>query len=261
MTSEHEGMRAIITGGSAGLGLATAELLAQRGARVAICGRDEDRLATALARLKAVTDEDRLMARAVDVTDGLALGGLVEEVASTWGGLNGLVNGAGVHTGGTFMTTTDEQWQADFDLKLLAAIRAIRLAAPVMEQSGGGSIVNVLSVFAKFQPPGSMPSSVFRSAGLALTNGTAAELAPMGVRINGILIGYAESDQWVRASQAKGISLEEFEKKTVEQWSIPMGRAGTSAEAAEAIAFFLSSRSSYLTGTSLNVDGGMSPVI
>jgi NAD(P)-dependent dehydrogenase (short-subunit alcohol dehydrogenase family) len=195
------------------------------------------------------------------VTDGSALSGLIDEVEKTWGGLTGLVNSAGVHTGGTFMTTTDEQWQADFELKLLAAIRGIRLAAPVLERSGGGSIVNVLSIFAKFQPEGSMPSSVFRAAGLALTNGAAKELAPAGIRINGILIGYAHSDQWVRAAAEQGITTEEFEAQTVADLGIPMRRGGTAEEAAEAIAFFLSPRSSYLTGTCLNVDGGLSPVI
>ncbi|MGW5301856.1 SDR family oxidoreductase [Rhodococcus aetherivorans] len=259
MEREYDGMRVIVTGGSAGLGLATAELLASRGAQVAICGRDQNRLDEAAERVRE--HGGPVIARALDVTDGAALSGLIGEVEQTWGGLNGLVNSAGAHTGGTFMTTTDEQWQADFELKLLSAIRGIRLVAPVMERSGGGSIVNVLSIFAKFQPVGSMPSSVFRAAGLALTNGTSKELAPMGVRVNGILIGYAHSDQWVRAAAEQGITVDEFEARTVADLGIPLGRGGASNEAAEAIAFFLSSRSSYLTGTCLNVDGGLSPVI
>lgn len=259
--AEYDGMRAIVTGGSAGLGFATAGLLASRGARVAICGRSQRRLDEAAARLAERTDEGRIIARAVDVTEADALHGFFDEIVDTWGGLDGLVNSAGVHTGQSFMTTTDQQWQSDFDIKLLAAIRGIRLAVPRMLDSGGGSIVNVLSVFAKFQPAGSMPSSVFRSAGLALTNATAAELAPLGVRVNGILIGFAESDQWVRAAAAQGVSEDEFASNMVDRWKIPMGRAGTSNEAAEAISFLLSSRASYLTGTCLNVDGGLSPVI
>ncbi|HEY5843295.1 MAG TPA: SDR family oxidoreductase, partial [Mycobacterium sp.] len=230
-----------------------------RGAQVAICGRDQGRLDEAATRLREHTGS--VIARSLDVTDGAALAELIDEVDRTWGGLNGLVNSAGVHTGGTFMTTTDEQWHADFELKLLAAVRGIRLAAPVMERSGGGSIVNVLSIFAKFQPEGSMPSSVFRAAGLALTNGTSKELAPIGVRVNGVLIGYVHSDQWVRASAAQGITVDEFETRTVAELGIPLRRGGTGEEAAEAIAFFLSSRSSYLSGTCVNVDGGLSPVI
>ena len=259
MEREYDGMRVIVTGGSAGLGLATAELLASRGAQVAICGRDRNRLDQAAERIRE--HGGPVIARAVDVRDGAALAAWFDEVEQTWGGVNGLVNSAGVHTGGTFMTTTDEQWQEDFELKLLAAVRGIRLAAPIIERCGGGSIVNVLSIFAKFQPVGSMPSSVFRAAGLALTNGTSKELAPMGIRVNGILIGYAHSDQWVRAAADQNITVEEFEARTVRDFGIPMGRGGTSAEAAEAIAFLLSSRSSYLTGTCLNVDGGLSPVI
>ncbi|WP_342661434.1 3-alpha-hydroxycholanate dehydrogenase (NADP(+)) (plasmid) [Rhodococcus ruber] len=259
--AEYDGMRTIITGGSAGLGLATAELLVSRGAQVAICGRDQTRLDEAAARLAEQTDESRIIARSVDVTEGAALCAFIDEVADTWGGLDGLVNSAGVHTGDSFMAITDEQWQSDFEVKLLAAIKGIRLAVPVMQASGGGSIVNVLSVFAKFQPAGTMPSSVFRSAGLALTNGTAAELAPLGIRVNEVLIGFAESDQWVRAALAAGVSEQEFASNMVDRWNIPMGRAGTSNEAAEAIAFLLAARASYLTGTCFNVDGGLSPVI
>lgn len=132
--------------------------------------------------------------------------------------------------------------------------RVLKIARqPVLPM--GGSIVNVLSILAKFQPVGSMPSSVFRAAGLALTNGTSNELAPMGIRVNGILIGYAHSDQWARAAADQNITVEEFEARTVRDFGIPMGRGGRGHT------FLLSSRSSYLIGTCLNVDGGLSPVI
>ena len=259
MEREYDGMRVLITGGSAGLGLAAADLLAERGASVAICGRDADRLASAAAQIRA--HGGSVLTSTLDVTHAQNLGEWIEHVGNEWGGIDGLVNNAGVHTGGRFLTTTDEQWQADFELKLLSAIRAIRIAAPLMERSEGGSIVNVLSIFAKFQPEGSMPSSVFRAAGLAMTNGAAKELASMNVRVNGVLIGFAESDQWVRAAAKQGITLAEHEAQLVDNLEIPIRRAGTSRESAEAIAFFLSTRSSYLTGTSINVDGGLSPVI
>ncbi|MGW0039759.1 SDR family oxidoreductase [Gordonia sp. NPDC003376] len=259
MTDEYDGMRVLITGGSAGVGLATADLLASRGAAVAICGRDPDRLDDAVRQLG--THGTTVLGHAVDVTDPEALSGWIRGVDEAWGGITGLVNNAGVHTGGRFMTTTDEQWQADFELKLLAAIRAIRLAAPLIGRAGGGSIVNVLSIFARFQPEGSMPSSVFRAAGLAMTNGAAKELASTSVRVNGVLIGFADSDQWVRSAQSQGISVAEHERRMVAELGIPMGRSGTSSEVAEAIGYFLSPRSSYLTGTAVNVDGGLSPVI
>ncbi|WP_068397876.1 SDR family NAD(P)-dependent oxidoreductase [Kribbia dieselivorans] len=262
---EYAGLRVLITGGSAGLGLATAEHLITRGARVAICGRDAGRLESAAHTLEAAAKSTgyggAVLTQALDVTDGPALTALFDRIGHEWDGLDGLVNSAGVHTGGSFLSVTDEQWQADFELKLLAAIRGTRLAVPLMERAGGGSVVNVLSVYARFQTVGSMPSSVFRAAGLAMTNGASKELAAHGVRVNAILIGFVRSDQWVRQAAAKGIDEEDFENAMVKRLAVPMNRPGTSEEAAEAIAFFLSSRSSYLTGTSLNVDGGWSPAI
>jgi NAD(P)-dependent dehydrogenase (short-subunit alcohol dehydrogenase family) len=225
---------------------------------VALCGRDPDRLAQAVEEVRKAGGE--VLARVVDVTDARALHSLFANIEAEWGGLDGLVNNAGVHTGSKFLDITDEQWQADFELKLLAAIRGTRLAAPMLTRSGAGAIVNILSVYAKFQPANSMPSSVFRAAGLALTKATAKELGKMGIRVNAVLLGYARTGQWSRAAAAEGIDEKEFERRLVRELQIPLGRAGHADDAAEAICFLLSSRSAYLTGTSLNVDGGLSPV-
>lgn len=248
----------LITGGSDGLGLALADLLTAEGASVAICGRSQERLDAAAQRLGANPGE--LLAVRADVTQPEDMQALYDAVDKRWGRLSGLINNAGAHTGKPFAAADDDYWQADFELKLLAAIRGSRMALPLFARNGGGSIVNVLSIYAKFQPVRSMPSSVYRSAGLALTNGMSKELAADGVRVNAILIGFVESGQWVRGAEHAGTSEEEFLDKRVKALGVPMKRAGRAEEFADVAAFLLSDRSSYVTGSAINVDGGLSPV-
>lgn len=249
----------LITGGSDGLGRALADLLTTEGASVAICGRSQERLDETANSLSANPGE--ILPMRADVTKPEDMQALYDAVEKRWGRLSGLVNNAGIHTGKPFKDAEDDYWQADFELKLLAAIRGSRMALPLFARNGGGSIVNALSIYAKFQPARSMPSSVYRSAGLAMTNGMSKEVAADGVRVNAILTGFIESGQWVRGAAEAGLSVEEFIEKRVKALGIPMNRAGRAQEFADVAAFLLSPRSSYVTGTAINVDGGLSPVI
>lgn len=248
----------VITGGTDGLGLATAERLVRQGARVAICGRDRVRLDRALSTLSQAGGD--IIGQQADVTDPDSLAGLFDAVERKWRRLDGLVNGAGYHTGGGFAQTTDEQWQRDFELKLLAAIRGCRHAVRLMGENGG-SIVNTLSIWARTPGKGSMPSSVFRAAGLALTKGLSNDYAHAGIRVNAILVGSVESNQWVRRAAGAGMDYEEFAEKEVARLGIPMGRVGTSREFADVATFLLSPVSGYVTGAAIPVDGGLSPFI
>lgn len=244
----------IITGGSDGLGLATAERLVEHGAKVAICGRSTERLDAALERLRGLGGD--VHGRSVDVTDPDAIGALFSDVEAKWGRLDGLINGAGHHTGGGFANTSDAEWQYDFELKLLAAVRGSRHAIRLMEKSGG-SIVNVLSIWARTPDKGSMPSSVFRAGGLALTKGIANDYAHLGIRSNAILVGFVESNQWVRGAAAKGQSVDEFADEMVARLGIPLGRVGLAREFADLACYLLSPTSGYITGAAIPVDGGL----
>lgn len=244
----------VITGGSDGLGLATAERLVEHGARVAICGRSPERLAAAVARLEGLGGT--VHAQPVDVTDPEALAALFAAVDAKWGRLDGLVNGAGHHTGGGFANTSDAEWQHDFELKLLAAVRGSRHAIRMMERSGG-SIVTTLSIWARTPDKGSMPSSVFRAAGLALTKGLANDYAHLGIRANAILVGFVESNQWVRGAERSGQSVDDFAEDMVAKLQIPLGRMGRSREFADLACYLLSPMSGYITGAAIPIDGGL----
>jgi NAD(P)-dependent dehydrogenase (short-subunit alcohol dehydrogenase family) len=253
---ELKGRAYLVTGGTAGLGLGIAETLVREGAHVAVCGRDGDRLASAAARLGG----DVLAVRA-DVRRTEDIDTVVAAAGKRWGRLDGIVSNAGIHTAGRFVDTSDAEWQADFELKLLAAVRLVRTALPLLRAAGGGSVLSVLSIFARFQPAKSMPSSVYRSAGLALTKGLSNELAADAIRVNALLVGFIRSDQWVRAAAESGEDLDTYELRRAADLGIPLGRAGTTEEFADLAAFVLSPKAGYLTGTALNVDGGLSPVI
>ena len=251
----------LITGGSSGLGLAAARSLVAEGADVAICGRSQERLDQAVSSLE--TPGQDVVGFRADVTDPAAFGQLREDLTARWGGvLDGLVNNAGEHTSGKFEETTDAQWYEDFDLKVMAILRSVREMLPLLRASNAPSVLNVLSVFAKYQYKNSMPSSMFRSAGLSATNSLARDLAEDGIRVNAALIGFIHSDQWVRAAGSDDEqAVKAFEQNRAQQLGIPLGRAGTSEEFGDVAAFLLSPRASYLTGTALNIDGGLSPVI
>jgi NAD(P)-dependent dehydrogenase (short-subunit alcohol dehydrogenase family) len=172
-----------------------------------------------------------------------------------------LVNNAGTSQTGRFEAITDEVWQADFDLKLFAAIRLARLVFPAMKERRWGRIINVLNIGAKAPRAGGAPTVVTRAAGMALTKVLAGEGAPHNVLVNALLVGIIVSDQWVRRHAAQGAvaSFEDFTAKM--GGNVPLGRMGTAQEFANVACFLASDAASYVTGTAINVDGGSSPVV
>jgi len=249
----------LITGGTDGLGAALAERLVEEGARVAICGRDPERLEAARARLSDLSSD--VLAVRADVTHPDQLAAFVTAAAERWQRIDGLVNNAGQSAAGRIEEIADEAWTADLELKLLGAVRATRLVLPHLRAAGGGSILNVLAVGAKAPGAGSMPSSASRAAGMALTKALSKELGPERIRVNALLIGVIESGQWVRRAEESGRSLDQVYADLVTASGIPLGRVGRADEFADLAAFLLSERASYLTGTAINLDGGASPVI
>jgi 3-oxoacyl-[acyl-carrier protein] reductase len=253
------GKVAVITGGSEGIGKATAASLGREGARVVICARRLEVLEQAAEEIAESTGAEIMPIRA-DVSRVDDINEVIEVAVQRFGQLNILVNNAGLSQAHAFESVTDEQWQADLDLKLFAAIRAIRAALPHLRQAGGGSIVNLLNVAAKTPGARSMPTSVSRAAGMAMMKALSKDLAPDNIRVNGINIGLIKSGQHERRWRASGSgTLEEHYQKMAA--TIPLKRVGEAEEVADLIAFLCSERGAYISGVSINMDGGQSAVV
>jgi NAD(P)-dependent dehydrogenase (short-subunit alcohol dehydrogenase family) len=249
----------LITGGSSGLGRALAEQLVGEGARgVGVMARDAERLeATAMALRSAGGDA---LGFAGDVRRGEDLARFVALAEDRWGRIDGVVNNAGELSAGAFAEHGDEVWEQDLALKLMGAVRLTRLALPALRASRG-AVVNTLAVSGKAPDALSTPTSVSRAAGLALTKALSRELAPQGIRVNAVLIGVIESGQLERYAAEAGISPQAYYKRMVASSGIPLGRVGRPQEFADIGSFLLSERASYITGTAVNLDGGLCPVV
>lgn len=254
------GKKAVITGGSKGIGLATALLLAEEGADVAIVARTLEPLKAAAARIREATGREPLIVQA-DISSGEEARRAVEAAAGHFGGVDILVNNAGTSAARPFEDVDGESWAADLDLKLLASVHCSRAAIPYMKEAGGGAIVNVTAVKGKAPSASSLPTSVSRAAGLALTKAMSRDLAGANIRVNAVCIGLIRSDQiekkWKQAAPDK--SWEEFSADP--RHDIPLGRIGDAEEAARVIGFLVSGAASYVTGTAVNIDGGSSAVL
>ena len=260
-----EGKVAIVTGGSEGIGKAAAWRLCQEGARVAICARRKDVLEQAAQEIKTRT-EGEVLPIAADVTIPSDIERVIDTVVERFGRLDILVNNAGQMAAGPFESVTDEEWQKDFDLKLWAAVRFARLAIPHMRKVGGGRIINVTNLGAKAPGAGSMPTSVSRAAGVAVTKALSKDLAKDNILVNTVCIGLIKSGQHERGyerarAQTPGLIPDDFYRQMAQGRNVPLRRVGEAEEAGDVIAFLASERASYLSGIALNIDGGASPVV
>lgn len=258
MDLQLEGRVFLITGGSSGLGKALAARLVEEGARgVALMARDAARLtATAEALREAGGD---VLDVAGDVREVADLAKFVESTTARWGRIDGVANNAGELAAGAFADQDDTVWEQDLALKLMGAVRLTRLALPALRESRG-AVVNTLAVSGKAPDALTTPTSVSRAAGLALTKALSRELAPEGIRVNAVPIGVIESGQLERRAAAAGITAEAYYERMVTEARIPLGRVGHAEEFADLASFLLSPRASYITGTAVNLDGGLCPV-
>lgn len=247
-----KGKVAIITGGSEGLGRASAERLAAEGVRVAIAARRKDLLERAARDIRGATGGE-VLAQAADVSKAADCEALVAGVMEKWGRVDILLNNAGTSAAAGFGGVPDEAWQADWDLKVMAAVRMIRLVVPGMQRQRDGRIVNITTVNGKAPKAGALPTSVTRAAGINLTKSLANEYAADNVRVNTICIGLVRTAQIDR--MAKGGDLEAHYARLGKD-RVPLGRVAAASEFADLFAFLVSDRASYITGASINFDGG-----
>ena len=250
-----KGKVAVVTGGSEGLGRASALRFAQEGARVAICARRKEILERAAEEIRNATGAE-VLAVPADVAKADAVEAFIAQVLARFGCIDILVNNAGSSSAAGFEQTDDAAWQRDIDLKLMAAVRCCRLVIPHMRKQGGGRIINVTTVGGKAPGAKGLPTSVTRAAGINLTKSLANEYAADKILVNTICLGYVKSMQWER--RAKG-DLEGYYREQAKH--IPLGRVGEAEEFADLVAFLASERAGYITGTAINFDGGMSAAV
>ena len=257
-----QGKVAVVTGGSEGIGRAAAQSLGREGASVVICARRADLLHQAAEEVAESTGA-QIVPVPADVTRPEDVERVIQTAVDRFGRLDILVNNAGTSAAGPFMELADEAWHADLELKLFGAIRATRAAVPHLRRAGGGSIVSLLNLGAKQPGARSYPTSVSRAAGMALMKGLSKELAADNIRVNGINIGLIKSGQNRRRWESLGQpgSLDEYYADTAKRMGIPLGRVGEAEEVGDLIAFLCSARGAYITGVSINMDGGTSAVV
>lgn len=252
-----KGKVAIITGGTEGIGKATALTLAREGAKVAICARRKALLDATAAEITKAGGE--ALAVVADMSKAADCERFINETVKRFGRIDILLNNAGTSARGSFLELDDATWTADIELKVFGAIRCTRLAIPHMKKQGGGRIINITISGAKQPGAGSMPTSVSRAAGLAITKALSKEFAPDNILVNTICIGKIKSGQHERRYTKDGVSADDYYAKIGKD--IPLKRAGEAQEVANVIAFLASDAASYVTGTSINLDGGISGVL
>ena len=245
MTESFAGRRILITGGGAGIGATTARAAVGLGARVAVIDRDE----AAAERTAQALGPDQALAVVGDVTEEADVARAFEAMAERWGGIDDLVNNAGIYDHAPLLELTLERWRRVFEVNLFAAIAASNAAARRM--SAGGSIVNVSSVLGQVAAPNRGPYCVSKAALITLTKMQAIEWAERGIRVNAIAPGYIDNEAVRSFEAAGGMDRTAVRRRT------PLARFGTEEEVAAGILFLLDpGRAGYVTGTVLEVSGG-----
>ena len=257
-----QNMVAIVTGGSFGIGRAAAERFAREGARVVIVARNQADLDTAAAEIAAATGAEVLPV-AADVGNMDQIRTMAERVRDRFGRIDVLVNNAGTGNANPFEAMDDELLEADLQLKLYGAVRCIRAVLPALKERGG-VIINITTPAGKAAPGASVPTSLSRAAGIALTKALANEYAAAGIRVNTVCVSNIRSRQndrrWQRQHAADpSYTLEQFYQDGGKQ--IPLGRIAAAEEAGDVIVFLASARAAFVTGSAINVDGGAAPTV
>jgi 3-oxoacyl-[acyl-carrier protein] reductase len=252
------GRRALVTGGSKGIGFAVAAELLAEGAAIAICSRTPHEVKQAADELRASHSDAEVVDLVADVTDDDQVQVLVAETAQRLGGLDILVNNAGGAHPGNFETLTDDDWRGDLDVKLFSQIRCFRAALPHLRESPAPRVVNVNAVYGKYPDPAFFATTVIRAACLNLNKVLAQEFGAERILVNSVNIGFVDTPQWdnIHRRRAPESSKEEFFGRLAEQ-EVPLGRFGETDEVSGIVAFLAGARASYITGAVIDVAGGM----
>jgi len=243
---------ALVTGGSRGLGLASARALAEEGCRVAICARGAPALATAEIALDvAAGRKDAVLAIEADVSTPEGAETVVAETMARFGQVDILVNNVGKAGGGDIVSTPDAEWQGALDQTLFPAIRMSRLVVPHMRKAGGGVILMIASIWGR-ESGGRMTYNAVKAAEISLAKAMAQQLARDNIRVNSVAPGSIlfEGGSWWKRQQDDPEGIAEFIRT-----ELPFGRFGKPEEVAATVAFLASPRASWISGACVTVDG------
>ena len=253
-----KGRAAIVTGGSRGIGRETARQFLEEGVRVMICGRNAETLEKTRAEL-AKTTGGEIHATVADMTKEADIARLVDAAKQRFGTIDILVNNAGQMYSGRFAVMNDAGLKEQLETKLFGFLRAIRLVYPMMKERHWGRIVNLIGGAGKEPDPYMFGSGITNSALLNITKSLSTEFGEDGVLVNAVCPGWVDTNLWQRNAQGLAAELKtqtEEEARRLAARKNSLNRFGKPAELANAIVFLCSERASYITGVSLNLDGG-----
>ena len=252
-----KGKIALIAAASKGLGKAAAMELSKEGASVVIAARGEETLRVAADEIRGLTGGRVLPVRA-DVTLLAEVEALVSTVIAAFGHIDILVNNAGGPRPGQFTDMTDENWLSAVDLNLMSTIRLTRLVLPGMREQRWGRIINITSVSVKQPIPTLILSNTARAGVVAMAKTLSGQVAAEGITVNSVCPGYALTDRVRNMASARAQTEGKSAQEIIATWesTIPAGRLGKPEELAALVAFLASERAAYITGTTIQVDGG-----
>ncbi|WP_439578945.1 SDR family oxidoreductase [Elioraea sp.] len=258
MDLRYDGRRVLVVGASAGIGAATAQLLAGEGARLLIAARGQTGIEAAADRIARATGTRPATASA-DITQGGEAERLVAVARESLGGLDAVIDCVGGSIRSTFEALTDEDWLGNYSFNVLSAVRLVRASLPLLRAGRDPAIVILGAASARMPYPGQVVSNVHKAGLLALVKTLAGEFAGDGIRVNAVAPGRTLTRLWTERADRLAAEREVTREAIIAEFAheIPLGRFGDPEEVAAMVVWLASPRAGYVTGQTVNVDGGI----